>query len=295
MRPLARMDPERGGMGKRIQKITIKKGLPDWVMTYGDMMSLLLTFFVLIVSFSSMQETKFQQAANSLKDAFGVLATPESVIQFNDPLIPNHNPESREADVLYEVRSVEKMVFDSALENQVEVEIREEGVMFRIDAPFLFESASAELTSAPRALLTKLGGLFQKFPYSVNIEGHTDSLPIRSGRFGSNWELSATRAVAVARYFQRVGVAPANLSATGYGEFRPLADNATPEGREKNRRVEIFLKMDREKPKRQKELPLVDPAVVGLGAVGSGVKNGSVRPIINPVTGRLGLLPPTGK
>ncbi len=87
---------ERLNVAKK-SNITINTGLPGWVMTYGDMMSLLLTFFVLIVSFSSMQETKFEQAANSLKDAFGVLATPESVIEFNDPLIPNHNPESEEA------------------------------------------------------------------------------------------------------------------------------------------------------------------------------------------------------
>ncbi|MBU2503288.1 OmpA family protein [bacterium] len=279
-------------MGKKAKNIVIKQGLDGWVMTYGDMMSLLLTFFVLIVSFSSMQDTKFKQAANSLKDAFGVLARPESVIEFNDPLVPNHNPESREAEILYEVRAIEKMVYESGLEDQVEVEVGHEGVRFRVAAPFLFTSASADLDPGSRLLLDNIGLMLRKFPYKVAVEGHTDNLPIRSSRFPSNWELSSARAVSVARYFQGTGVAPENLGATGYGEFRPIADNETPDGRSRNRRVEILLQIDRGELKSDSRLPLVAPGS-GTGADEPQADgNMPVRPIINPVTGRLG--PRTG-
>jgi chemotaxis protein MotB len=277
------------------KNIIIKMGLPDWVMTYGDMMSLLLTFFVLIVSFSSMQETKFQQAANSLKDAFGVLATPESVIKFDEPLVPNHNPDSEEADVLYEVRSVEKMILDEGLDKQVAVEVREDGVLFRLDAPFLFRSGGAELAEEPKGVLAEMGRFFTKFPYQVEVEGHTDDIPINSARFPSNWELSAARAVTVARYFQSLGMPPGRLAATGYGEFHPLAENATPEGREKNRRVEVFLHLDRNDLAAQKDLPFaeapvrIEPVEEQTGPAATEID--PVRPIINPVTGKLGPLP----
>jgi len=282
-------------VAKKKKNIIIKQGLDDWVMTYGDMMSLLLTFFVLIVSFSSMQETKFQQAANSLRDAFGVLATPESVISFNDPLVPNHNPSDEESDVLYEVRQVEKMILDAELDKQVAVEVRDDGVLFRLNAPFLFKSGGAELAEEPKGVLEEMSKFFTKFPYKIEVDGHTDDIPIGSERFPSNWELSAARAVTVARYFQSVGMPPERIAATGYGEFHPIADNATPEGREKNRRVEIFLHLNREDLAKQPDLPFSD-SPVQLNKIEPQFKQKSeekvpVRPIINPVTGKLGVLP----
>jgi chemotaxis protein MotB len=97
-------------------------------------------------------------------------------------------------------------------------------------------------------VLDTLGGFLARFPGEIRVEGHSDSIPIRNARFPSNWELSAARAGAVARYFQGTGLPPARMAATGYAEHRPLADNATAEGRAKNRRVEIFLKVDRNQP-----------------------------------------------
>jgi len=275
------------------KNITIKMGLDGWVMTYGDMMSLLLTFFVLIVSFSSMQETKFEQAANSLKEAFGVLSTPESIIEFNDPMVPKHNVKSESTDVLFEVRGFEKMVLDEGLDDQIEVEVTGDGVMFRINAPFLFEIGGATLKQKSETVLRRLAKFVQKFPYPMQVEGHTDSQPMKSTRFPSNWDLSAARAVSVARYFQGLGIAPERISATGRGEFHPIADNATAKGRAKNRRVEVFLKMDKQQKPATKPLPFagtVQPqALIGGTQVPSAATgNTPVRPIINPVTGRLG-------
>jgi len=279
-------------VGKKRKNITIKKGLDEWVMTYGDMMSLLLTFFVLIVSFSSMQETKFDQAAASLSEAFGVMQSPESVIEFHDPIVPNHNPQ-REAEILYEVRSVEKMLLDKGLEDQVEVEVTDDGVIVRINAPFMFTSGGADLKNQPRTLLDKLAGFFNKTPYKVKVQGHTDDIPINSTRYPSNWELSSARAVTVARYFQSRGVPPERIEATGFGEHHPIATNDTPQGRAKNRRVEIFLQLEKDKQADPKAASLMKVGNVGSKPAPAKAENVPVRPIINPVTGRLGQLPGT--
>lgn len=276
-------------MAKKCKNIIIKQGLDDWVMTYGDMMSLLLTFFVLIVSFSSMQETKFNQAAASLADAFGVMSSPESVIEFNTPIVPSHSPQE-DAEVLYEVRSVEKMLLDEGLEDQVSVKVTDDGVLFSINAPFMFTSGGAELKNEPKEVLDKLAGFFSKYPYKVKIQGHTDSIPINSAKFPSNWELSASRAVSVARYFQGKGIPPEQIEATGYGEHRPIADNVTKEGRSKNRRVEIFLKLDKKDLPRTEQLPFQRVDAAQPKAKPAAKENVTVRPIINPVTGKLGAL-----
>lgn len=276
-------------MGKKCKNIIIKQGLDDWVMTYGDMMSLLLTFFVLIVSFSSMQQTKFEQAAASLSDAFGVMKNPESVIEFNQPIVPNHNPQ-RDAETLYEVRSVEKLLLDEGLQEEVEVEVTDDGILFRINAPFMFASGGAELRNEPKTVLDKLAGLVDDAPYQVKVQGHTDSIPINSSRYPSNWELSAARAVTVARYFQSHGVPPEKIEATGYGEHRPIDTNETAAGRARNRRVEIFLRLDKGEPDPEEPLPMEKVNEATPEATPEKTGNVPVRPIINPVTGELGTL-----
>ena len=142
------------------------------------------------------------------------------------------------------VRAVEKAILDAELDKQVAVEVRDDGVLFRLNAPFLFKSGGAELAEEPRGVLAEMSKLFTKFPYKLEIEGHTDDIPIRSARFPSNWELSAARAVSVARYFQSLGMPPDRIAATGFGQYQPIADNGTENGRKMNRRVEIFLQME---------------------------------------------------
>ncbi len=277
-------------MAKKCKNIVIKQGLDDWVMTYGDMMSLLLTFFVLIVSFSSMQETKFEQAIKSLHEAFGVLNNAESVIELETPIIPHHEPQEEEAEFLYEVRSVEKLILEEGLDRQVEVQVTDEGVLFRLNSEFAFNSGGATLQEEPRGILDKLVSFFKKFPYFIRIEGHTDSVPINSAKFPSNWELSAARAVSVARYFQGMGLPPDRIAATGMGEFHPIGDNATVTGRSKNRRVEIFLRLDKRDLPENGVLPLAPEMEETAGGAGQAEENEPVRPIINPVTDKLGSL-----
>jgi len=210
-------------------------------MTYADMMSLLLTFFVLLVSFSSLQTNKFMQAAHSLQTAFGMLPRQDSLINFDEPIMPRPGYDS---EIFLEARQMEDLIHEQGLDRDMEVDVQDNGILFRIDAPFLFTSGKATLRGQSRATLARLEKFLAKFPHEVRIEGHTDSIPINSPRFPSNWELSSARAVTVARYFQRLGLPPERIAATGYGEYRPIADNGTEEGRKLNRRVEIYLQMD---------------------------------------------------
>jgi chemotaxis protein MotB len=149
------------------------------------------------------------------------------------------------------------------------VEITATGVTFRIAAPVLFASGTASLKREDTGVLEELAGMIRKYPYEVRVEGHTDDRPIATLFFPSNWHLSAARAVTVASRLQELGVAPQRLGATGYGEFRPLDDNATPAGRERNRRVEIFLEIDRQREVGD-HLPLVD------------LESGTVLPAVEP-------------
>ncbi len=262
-------------MGKKKRPVVIKQGLDGWVMTYGDMMSLLLTFFVLIVSFSSMQDAKFKEAALSLRKAFGVLVEPQSVIRIADPLVPRHEIKEQK-DFLFEVRELEKALLDQKLATEVQIEFRPDGVQFRLDAPVLFAAGLSDVQPGSHEMLDTLAGFLNKFSGEVRVEGHSDALPIRNSRFPSNWELSAARAGAVARYFQGQGLEPARIAASGFAEHRPLADNDTAEGRAKNRRVEIFLKVDR-----NRSVTGGKPLSGALDATGATI------PRATPVTDRL--------
>ncbi|MCB1150689.1 flagellar motor protein MotB, partial [bacterium] len=219
-------------------------GIPGWVVTYGDMMSLLLTFFILLLSFSSIQETKFKQAMESLQTALGVFKNSQSVIQFENMVVPQEVG-GDQSEMLYEFRELEQYLLEENLDDQVEVAMTEDGIQIQIEDEFLFASGTADLQSGTDRILGKIAGFLDGKGTEIRVSGHTDSIPIRTARFPSNWELSASRAIAVARELQKTGIAPARMSATGYGEFRPIADNGTAEGRARNRRVEIFMRYDK--------------------------------------------------
>ncbi|MBU0742402.1 flagellar motor protein MotB [bacterium] len=229
--------------------------MPGWVVTYGDMMSLLLTFFILLVSFSSIQETKFKEAMESLQGALGVLQKYTTAIDFRTlPVYEERQTDNSE--IYYQIKKLEQFLLDEGIDQAVEIEVTADGIRLRVVDSFLFPSARADLQPQAMKLLDSIAGMLDGMGTDITISGHTDSVPIHTARFPSNWELSAARAIAVARRFQEVGVNPQRMSAVGYGEFRPLDNNATTEGRAANRRVEIFLKMEEAEDTPTQGLPL---------------------------------------
>lgn len=216
-------------------------GVPAWMVTYGDLMSLLLTFFVLLVSFSSIQMAKFQKALGSLKGALGVLPREESVLKQWEPVMPQLTDyqKRRVYKVISQLRNVVKT---EGLEQNISMESTGNGIIIRIESPILFGLGEAELKPSAYPILNKILEMTQQWPNNIRIEGHTDDLPIHTSRFPSNWELSTARALSVLRYFlQRGAIEPQRLAAVGYGQYHPLVPNNSPANRAKNRRVEIYI------------------------------------------------------
>lgn len=242
-------------MAKKCKCPPEERGIPGWVVTYGDMMSLLLTFFILLVSFSTIQETKFKEAMESLQGALGVLKKYPTVVEQPNILIPKPR-QTENSQIYYEVRKLEQFLLEKNMDQDVKVEVTSDGIKLSIVDSVLFASAKAEIQQGAEQLLDKIAIMVDGIGKDVTISGHTDSRPINTVRFPSNWNLSAARAISVARRFQDQGIDPKRMSAVGYGEFRPMETNETEAGRTANRRVEIFLKTSAEAVAQPEGLPL---------------------------------------
>ena len=248
-------------------------GVPAWVMTFADLMTLLMCFFVLLLAFSEMDAAKFKQLSGSMKDAFGVQSEVEvktipkgtSVVaqEFSpgrpDPTALNQVRQftvdsnkntldalEREAKEIEEARK-HAMRLRMALKEELEkgdVSIQTEGmkVIVHIMENASFDSGYADVRKEFLPALDKIGRLIDTNSGEVTISGHTDNVPISNERFRSNWDLSTSRAVSVAH--ELLGVSsldPRNVIVTGHADTRPRAPNDSAENRAKNRRVDIAI------------------------------------------------------
>ncbi len=220
-----------------------KKGAPEWLATYGDMMTLCLCFFVLLFSFSTIDAQKFKAVAESLQGSLGVFESgPTLSVIPNVNEYPSDIPVDEEIDYNELYQEIKKILDEKGLQNSVTLVLNERGLLIRFLDNVLFPSGSAELKAESKEIIDMLSDVVKKNNNSVRVEGHTDNIPIRTGKFPSNWELSTTRAVNVVKYFIEIkGIAPDKLSAAGYGEYHPIEKNDNAGGREKNRRVDIVI------------------------------------------------------
>jgi chemotaxis protein MotB len=213
---------------------------PGWMVTYGDIMSLLLTFFVLLLSYSTIKEEAFRRALASFQEAIGMLPHEQSVIRFEQVPAVKMMPPISTKDI---VKRIHRSVQAAGLTGKVDIAEEKEGVRITIQSPILFNSGEDMLRPEATPVLDELVEILKQSPNQVVIEGHTDNVPIHTERFPSNWELSTARAITVAKYlFEKGNLPPGRFTVAGYGEYHPVAGNDTEEGRRKNRRVAIFLK-----------------------------------------------------
>ncbi|MCK5145287.1 flagellar motor protein MotB [bacterium] len=226
------------------KKQPVEEGIAAWMATYGDMVTLLMTFFILIVSFSTTELIKFRKAMGSLRGSMGVLLEQDGssiIAKQNQSTMPNMQSQV----MMKSMEDIERYVFEMQIENGVGIEMREGGLTIRLNSALLFMSGDTEIKPIVYPILDHLAMMVIMLNCKVRVEGHTDSLPIRTARFNSNWELAWHRAFSVVKYFVDVrNLSPLMFSTNSLGEFRPLLPNTSVENRAKNRRVEILLDFD---------------------------------------------------
>lgn len=244
-------------MGK---KCDCPKGLPGWLATFGDLMSLLLCFFVLLLSFSTMDPAMFKEVSGSLRNAFGVQ---REDITYDIPMgteivSRDFNPIFSVDVILEKIKSAIKL---ELIKGEIEIEAMKDRVVLRLNDDLNFEPGRADLTEKARALLDKIRPVVETVPGELMVAGHTDNVVINSALYPSNWGLSAARAASVVDYLLMPRtIDPRRLAAIGYGDSRPLVPNTTPENRKRNRRVELtFLQ-----PPNPDEIDIRPPTGKGL-------------------------------
>jgi len=223
------------------------KGAPPWMATYADMVTLLLTFFVLLLSFATMEQTKFNVAMTSLRGALGVMNSRQGVsIPISNMPMFQIGRGRVDSIVEQQVQNVMEQVREQDLMDLLQAHQNRDFLHFNISEPLLFESGQAEIKPAAAEILGAIAAILNTVPFEVRVEGHTDNIPISTARFPSNWELSYARSLALTNRFIEHGVSPSRFQVIGYGEFRPMADNTSAQGRAINRRVEIFVNLREE-------------------------------------------------
>lgn len=239
-------------------------GQERWLVTYSDLITLLMIFFIVMYSMSQVDANKFRAIADSLSVALGG-GTPSAIDLANSPggpsLIdsgspqqkesPPANPENnqgngKEQQEILTIEGIKSKLDQFAKENNIQTKlissIEERGLVVSIQDTLLFDKGSAEITPTARTILKKISTVLAASPNYIKVEGHTCNLPIHTAQFPSNWELSVLRATNVVQILVKEGgIDSGRLSATGYGEYRPLADNSTEEGRIVNRRVDLVI------------------------------------------------------
>ena len=227
-----------------------------WMMTYLDMMTLLLVVTMAMLALAGKGHERTQHSMPPVFTAKSLTSVqvPGALLLVPKPPEPESEPEPEPVVIEPEPVAVvepappkpttEDLLNELPLDklgNDIEVITNDSSVSFRISSEILFPSGQSDLNLGGLAVLQKLIPVLDSVPHTLIVAGHTDTQDIRSARFPSNWELSGARAGSVVRYLQANGIQPDRLAAIGYADTRPLADNGTAQGRARNRRVELIL------------------------------------------------------
>jgi chemotaxis protein MotB len=216
--------------------------------TYGDMVTLVLCFFVLLFAMSSVDAQKFQKAILSLRGSLGILRGGSTVEETVDPNTSGEDGRAAGAaprhvmNTQHVAYTINSYLRSEGLDKAIQVTINQRGVAVSISDQFLFDSGSAVLKTEGKRVLYKIATLVREEVPAVSVEGHTDAVPLRGGIYRDNWGLSSARAAVVASYLaEEGGVTPQKLQAVGYSSYQPTVPNDTPEHRALNRRVDLVF------------------------------------------------------
>ena len=222
-----------------------------WLTTFNDLVTLLMVFFVLLFTMSSIDSGKMQDFQYALQSGLGILKEGRMV----DISVKTTQPVEDMSHIQTQAEGVKaspnerltgllnaKLIKSLEADFGIQVTDTHQGIRLSFEDQVLFDFGKADINPAGYTMLDQIAKAIKKVPNPMRVEGHTDNIPIQTARFPSNWELSVARAVNVVKYFAEVSnIDPQRLSAVGYGESRPVVANDTPANRMKNRRVEILL------------------------------------------------------
>ena len=225
-----------------------KENLERWLLTYADMITLLLLFFILLYTISSLNVGKYKLISSAISSVFNGANFGLLFDQSNVGSADLSPPTQKQPAQTTKVQN-QRLLFTNAVsqlrlliqQKLVRVTSNEQGVTITLAADTQFKSGSADIEQNSLPVLRQVAEFLNGVPNSVRIEGNTDDTPVGGTQFTSNWQLAAARAVNVLSTFEDYGVAPDRMSAVSFGSTKPLMSNATPEGRAYNRRVDIVI------------------------------------------------------
>jgi chemotaxis protein MotB len=230
-----------------------------WLVSYADFITLLFAVFVTLYAMSQTDKKKVEEVVASMRDSFGYSISTASKLSVIDsgsmsviPAMRKSAPAASarigskskggEKDFKATKASIDAYLMKTRAQDKVSVTVTQRGLVVSLKEAGFFDSGSATLKQSSYSLLNDIAESLASYSNGIRVEGHTDNVPISSRNFPSNWELSTARATNVVQYLTKQGeFEPDNVSATGYSEYRPIADNSSDEGRRKNRRVDLVL------------------------------------------------------
>lgn len=235
-----------------------KENSERWLLTYSDLVTLLMLFFIVLYSMSQIDAAKYTQVSQSLESAFSggnwgifesepnagsrhLFTSGRGLLSTNDkyPLVKNKPPKKRQK-VYNQVITVLQPYIKA---DKVRVISNESGIVISLSSDLFFDPGSAQIVKENSAVLDTVSNLLQKMNNNIRIEGHTDDKALEAGnpQYHSNWELSSQRSINILEYFEAKGVRSKNMSSVAFGSTRPIEDNSIPEGRAYNRRVDVVI------------------------------------------------------
>lgn len=225
-----------------------------WLLTYSDLITLLMIFFVVMYASSNVDASKYKAISDSFSVALGG-GGGGNIINIIEPIYDNSEVKSEnetkngnyamktEEDQMDDIKqNLDKYLQNNGLKDNVVSVINERGLVVSLNDTVFFDSGKAQIIESSKNKLVEIGKIINNMGNYIRIEGHTDNIPIHNSTFTSNWQLSVVRASNVTELLiGEAKISPEKISAVGYGEYRPVADNNTVEGRSKNRRVDIVI------------------------------------------------------
>ena len=229
---------------KRKKSEEERENLERWLLTYADLITLLLAFFIMLYVFSKQDTKKYDAMTMQLKAIFsGGSRIIDEGGRTGSQDIESFSQGTSSIEIRRELeRQIKGMARTEGLEDNISIITDERGIVIRIMDKAFYDTGKADLKENARQTLDNIAPVIKDLPNDIRIEGHTDNVPISTYEFKSNWELSVRRATEVVRYLIEKGdISPKRISAAGYAEYRPVSENDTEANRALNRRIEIIV------------------------------------------------------